>query len=148
MRDPRGTQAPPCVVGDRGWLIAALALVTVALSGCSSLGPDRTAAGESAVAFYESLDTGDEAAACDLLAEGTRDELERSADSSCDSAIGDEDLPAAGAVVEAVAYGRNARVILDGDVVFLTVEDGLWKVMAADCELRANAPYECTLKEG
>ncbi len=89
------------MIGGRGWLISALALVAVALSGCSSLSPDTTAAGDSAVAFYELLDGGNDAAACDLLAESTRNELERSTDSPCDSVIGDQDLPTAATVVEA-----------------------------------------------
>ncbi len=133
---------------ERGWRRTAIGLVALALCGCSSLSPDGAAAGDAAVAFHDALSGGDSAAACDLLAEGARTELEHTAGSPCDSAIGDEGLPAAGQVVDVAAYGRNARVILDGDVVFLTVESGEWKVMAAGCTFQENAPYDCTLKAG
>jgi len=80
------------------------------------------------------------------LATGARTELEQKTDAPCDSAIADEDLPTAGQVVGTAADGRNARVVLDGDVVFLTVEGQRWKVRAAGCELQSNAPYDCSLK--
>ncbi|MDQ3716192.1 MAG: hypothetical protein M3381_09310 [Actinomycetota bacterium] len=134
------------MITERGWRTAAVVLSAVALSGCSSLSPDGATADDAAVAFHDALSSSDSAQACDLLAEGTRRELEQSADTPCDDAILEEGLPTADQVVEVAAYGRNARVILDGDIEFLTVEGGEWKVIAAGCEFQPNAPYDCSLK--
>ncbi len=120
-------------------------LVAAGLLACSSLSPDGAAAGDAGLAFHAALSSEDGGRACELLSEGTRTELEVSSDQPCDTGILDEDLPSADKVAEVAAYGRNARAILAGDVVFLTVEGGVWKVMAAGCELRPNAPYDCTL---
>lgn len=130
------------------WRAATVVLTAAVLAGCSSLSPDGTAAGDAALAFSAALNDSDADRACDLLAQSTRTELESSTDASCDSAILDEDLPTADRTVEVAAYGRNARAILDGDVVFLTVEGGDWKVTAAGCEFQANAPYDCKLRAG
>jgi len=126
------------------WCATALVL-GVNLSGCSSLGPDDEAAGEAAVAFHEAQRRGDGGSACDLLIETTRTDLEQSTDQPCETAILAESLPSAEQVVDVAAYGRNARVILDGDVVFLSVAEGRWQVSAAGCVFQANAPYDCSL---
>lgn len=127
---------------------AAVVVLVGALAGCSSLSPDGSAAGDAALDFSAALNDADAEQACELLAESTRAELESSAQAPCDSAIMDEDLPTADEVVEVAAYGRNARAILSGDVVFLTVEAGAWKVLAAGCEFQSHGPYDCSLKGG
>ncbi|MDQ4036819.1 MAG: hypothetical protein M3313_00330 [Actinomycetota bacterium] len=136
------------MINGRGWRGAAVIVTAGVLAGCSSLSPDGSVAGDVALAFSVALEDSDAEQACQLLAESTRTELESSADAPCDSAIMDEDLPTADAVVEVAAYGRNARAILDGDVVFLTIEAGEWKVLAAGCEFQSNEPYDCSLKGG
>ncbi len=100
------------------------------------------------MAFYSAMSDADAEQACGLLAENTRAELEEAADEPCDFAILGEDLPTADGVIEVAAYGRNARAILDGDVVFLTVESGDWKVLAAGCEFQSGKPYHCSLTGG
>lgn len=120
-------------------------LVAIGLAGCSSLGPNSAGAGEAALAFHTAHEEGDGGQACELLTDAVRTELEQSAEQPCDEAILMEDLPTAGRVMEVAAYGGDARVILDGDVVFVTVEGGQWKVSAAGCEFRSNLPYDCTL---
>ncbi len=127
---------------------AAATLAALALTACSSLGPDESAAGDAALAFYAAYGDEDGARACALMTESARTELEQSTDEPCDSAIVSEDLPSADQVEEVEAYGRNARVILDGDVVFLSVADGTWRISAAGCEYRSNAAYDCTITGG
>jgi len=124
----------------------AVPIGVLALAGCSSLSPDGAAAGDVALAFSAALRDAEAGQACELLAESTRTGLESRAETPCDSAILEEDLPLADAVVEVAAFGRNARVILDGDVVFLMVEAGDWKVLAAGCEFRSTQPYDCSLE--
>lgn len=124
---------------------AVAVLGAVALSGCSSLAPDGAAAGDAALAFHDAQGSGDGALACDFLSEATRAELEQSSEMPCDSAILEEDIPSAEQVVDVAAYGRNARVALDGDVVFLSVAGGEWKVIAAGCQPRVDEPYDCSL---
>lgn len=138
---------PSVITAGARWTLAA-ALGAVTLSGCSSLGPDRTEAGEAAVAFHAAQRDADGERACALLTETTRTAVAESADEPCASAILDEDLPAADQVLDVAAYGRNARVTLDGDVVFLSVAGGTWKVTAAGCQPRPDAPYDCSLTGG
>ncbi len=123
-------------------------LSVVALVGCSSLGPNEAAAGDVASAFSAALGDGNGAEACDLLNDATRTELEQSSEQACDQAILEEDLPTAEQVMDIKAYGRSARVILEGDVVFLSVADGGWRVTAAGCQPQANQPYDCSLTGG
>jgi len=125
--------------------VLAAPLVVIGLAGCSSLGPDSAGAGEVALAFHAAHEGGDGGQACELLTEAARTELEQSSEQPCDEAILAEDLPTAGRVVEVAAYGGDARIVLDGDVVFVTVEGGQWKVTAAGCEFRSDRPYDCTL---
>lgn len=116
-----------------------------ALSGCSSLGPDEGAAGEVALAFSGALNDGDGSRACELMTEAARTELEDSSEESCDTAVLAEDIPSAERVLDIAAYGRTARVVLDGDVVFLSVADGGWRVAAAGCRPQPEAPYDCAV---
>lgn len=120
----------------------------ILLSGCSSLGPDASAAGDAAQAFFAAVRGGDGVAACNLLIEDVQTELEQTADSPCSTAILEQDLPSAQEVTEVLAYGRNAQVVMDSDVLFLSVADGGWKIIAAGCQPRAKAPYDCALTGG
>lgn len=117
----------------------------VALAGCSSLGPDEAAAADVALDFSGALTDGDGSRACELMTEATRTELEQSSKEPCDTAVLAEDIPSAEQVLDIAAYGRNARVVLDGDVVFLSVANGGWRVIAAGCRLQPQAPYDCVL---
>lgn len=128
--------------------VLALSAGAALLSGCSSLGPDEAAAGEAAQEFFAAVRSGDGGEACNLLSEDVQTDLEQTADQPCSTAILEQDLPSAERVTEVLAFGRNAQVVMDSDVLFLSVADGGWKILAAGCRPRASAPYDCTLSGG
>ena len=128
--------------------ILALLAGAVLLAGCSSLGPDEAAAGEAAQEFFAAVRSSDGVVACSLLSEDVQTELEQTADEPCSTAILEQDLPSAEQVTEVLAFGRNAQVAMDSDVLFLSVADGGWKILAAGCRPRAGAHYDCTLTGG
>lgn len=125
------------------WLV--MAVLTV--SGCSASG-QRDAAGEAAVRFV-SLVTTDPAGACQLLAPETRQELEDESDTSCEKALPELKLPAAGEVHRVEVAGHSAQVRTGDQTLFLALFDQGWRVTAAGCE-RAEQdqarPYTCSLK--
>jgi hypothetical protein len=84
-------------------------------------------------------------ARCDLLATATREALESEESVPCPDVIGN--LPLDGGAVEAVEiWGGNAQVRLSGDTVFLTETPTGWRVVAAACEPRGEAPYDCEVE--
>ncbi len=128
----------------------AIAGVTIALvlTGCSSVGSGEAQARSAALRFHQALDGGDASSACDLLAPRTRAEIEASAKTPCSQALPGEGLPKAVGVGTTDVYGTNARVVLDGDTLFLARFGAQWKVTAAGCEPRPDLPYDCTVKGG
>ncbi len=125
---------------------AALALASV--SGCASLSDREDAATASALRFETAIARQDSAALCAALAPGTRQELEDTAKSSCEQAISGSDVPDASGVQRVDVYGRQARVVLDADTLFLSSFPDGWKITAAGCEPRPRKPYKCELKGG
>ncbi|MBD8044784.1 hypothetical protein H9638_13300 [Arthrobacter sp. Sa2BUA2] len=84
-----------------------------------------------------------------MLAPGTLEaalQTESGGARSCPDTLAAVDLPAAGAAVSSQAYGRNAQVVFENDTVFLTLADGMWKVMAAGCTERGDRPYSCLIE--
>ena len=138
MPGARTSAARACVIA----LFWVLALAT----GCSSGGPDPSLSGSAARQFHEALTDNETAVACELLAPGTREELEQSAKTSCPQALARADLPDAATVSSADVYGTSARVVLDGDTVFLARFGTQWKVTAAGCKARPDLPYDCDVK--
>ena len=120
--------------------VAAVA-AAVALSGCASTQePDVR---DVATAFADPA--GDPAARCDLLVDSARAALESEESAPCADVIGD--VPLGGGGVEDVSvWGRNAQVRLAGDTLFLTETSAGWRVTAAACEPRGEAPYECEVE--
>ena len=116
------------------------------VTACSTLGPSENAAGTVAVQFHQAVADGDGTLACSVLAPETVHELEQTAGSSCDEAVLDQDLPDAQTAQVSEAFGHGAQVLMDGDVVFLSLFDGQWKVTAAGCQSRGDRPYDCDLK--
>jgi hypothetical protein len=51
-----------------------------------------------------------------------------------------------GAVRSAEVWGGAAQVVLTGDTLFLTETDDGWRVSAAGCRSRGEAPYACLLE--
>ncbi|GHG99459.1 hypothetical protein GCM10018780_26180 [Streptomyces lanatus] len=127
--------------------LAAVACV-VCLSACGTLGEREAAASRAAVRFEESVRRADGARACAALAPGTRQDLQQSAKTSCAEAFVQEQLPPAGAVRTVQVYGRQARVVLADDTLFLSAFSSGWKITAAGCVPRPHKPYQCRIKGG
>ena len=98
--------------------------------------------------FYAAVAAGDGAAACDLLVATTRTELEQSSGRSCPAAVLDEvtDVRSDAAVVE--VFDTMAQVRWGDRAMFLSRMPEGWRVLAAGCEPRDDAPYSCPVKGG
>jgi hypothetical protein len=120
-------------------LMVAVGCLTVLLAGCSSASkPDV----EKVAAVFENP-TVDPQARCALLAPKTREVVEES--SPCTDTIGQ--LPFQGGDVRSVEiWGGGAQAKVGGDTVFLTQTDAGWRVTAALCEPRGEAPYDCQVE--
>ncbi|ALC18845.1 hypothetical protein ACH46N_06095 [Streptomyces pristinaespiralis] len=126
----------------------AVAALIVTTSACGSLDERRDDVTAEVTGFEQALGAEQFARVCAALAPETLEELEQSARSSCEEAIGEEDLTEAGAVRRVDVYGDQARVVLDQDTLFLSHFPTGWKVTAAGCTPREGRPYQCELKGG
>jgi hypothetical protein len=133
------------MIRSRYWP-AALAVLTVSVTGCGSVDGRADAAADAATRLLTAIAGHDGAAACALLAPDTASELAESQGSSCAEAILQQDLPAPGAVTAATVYGQWAQVRLSGDTMFLAVFSDGWRIIAAGCTPKNDRPYDCTLK--
>jgi len=126
---------------SRSGAVMAAAVAVLVLGGCASA--QDADVRDVAVDF---LDTGlAPDVRCDLLAPATREALESEASAPCLDVIGE--LPLDGGAVRSVeVWGGNAQVRLGGDTVFLTETSTGWRVVAAACEPRGEAPYECQVE--
>jgi hypothetical protein len=142
---PRYTGNPVAVLSKS---FAAAALLA-SLSGCAAVGGDRAESAEGvALRMLRAVGAQDGATACADLAPETAAEVEESAEKPCPQAILEEKLPAPSAVTGTAVYGQWAQVRLTGDTVFLAVFPGGWRVVAAGCTPRGEAPYDCILQGG
>ncbi|MFF0014036.1 hypothetical protein [Streptomyces sp. NPDC005374] len=132
----------------RSGTLVFLALIGPALAGCGSVGDRRSDAESTAAVFERLLRTDDANGLCAVLAPETRGELEDSEKANCAKAIAAQDLPLGGATHRVDVYGRQARVVLDTDTLFLSLFPDGWKVVAAGCTPRPGRPYQCTIKGG
>ncbi|MFE8009466.1 hypothetical protein [Streptomyces sp. NPDC057418] len=119
-----------------------------ALGGCGSAGERSTDASSAATGFERALEARDPDAMCASLAPGTRSELEDSGKTACAAALTAEELPPGGSVRTVDVYGRQARVVLASDTLFLSQFPGGWKIVAAGCTPQPGRPYQCTVKGG
>jgi hypothetical protein len=118
--------------------LTALAAGAVLLTGCSSAQEPEVR--QVARAFEDP--SGDAELRCDLLAPATRAALEQSESAPCAEAV--EDLPLQGGAVESIEiFGGDAQVKLAGDTVFLTETSAGWRITAAACRPKGEAPYDC-----
>ncbi|WP_405652197.1 hypothetical protein [Streptomyces sp. RK9] len=132
--------------GRRSWvLVSALALVC-AVSGCGTVDGRREAVRAAVARFEQAVRTGDAAALCGALAPGTREELELSGQSTCAASVLGEGVPYGGAGRHVDVHGRQARVVLEKDTVFLSQFPDGWKVVAAGCLPQGDRPYRCSVK--
>jgi hypothetical protein len=118
-------------------------LATVA--ACSDPGAQQASAVAEA---FERASASDMTAACLLLSDATRDQLEKSAKQACEQALPEEELPEPSTVRSVDVYGRDAMVRLDGDTMFLARFADGWRVTAAACQPgpTPESPYECNLE--
>jgi uncharacterized protein YceK len=128
--------------------LISLALLGLVLSGCGSVQERRSDAETAATGFERLLRADDPAGLCTALAPETRGELEDSEKASCEKAISSQDIPLGGTAHRVDLYGRQARVVLDADTLFLSLFPDGWKVVAAGCSPRPGRPYQCTLQGG
>ena len=137
-------RACPSTPGRRGGRCRAGVLVLAAsaavlMGGCAGL--QQPEVERVAAAFTQS----GAADRCALLAAATVAALEHDESAPCPDALGQLDLPG-GQVVSSAVWGDNAQVRMTGDTVFLTRTDAGWKVAAAGCTPRGDAPYLCRLE--
>lgn len=117
--------------------MAGTAALAVALTaGCAA--GERSAVERVAAAFASA---GDPSQACALLAPATRQAVETQQGRPCASALAG--LPGGGVVRRVEVWGGSAQVRLDGDTLFLTRTQEGWRVTAAGCRARGEAPYDC-----
>jgi hypothetical protein len=122
-------------------VLATLAGACLVLTGCSSM--QRPDVEQVAGAFEDA--GADPEARCDLLTPATLAAFEEEASAPCAEAI--EDVPLEGGDIEAVEiWGGDAQVRLSGDTVFLTETHAGWRVAAASCRSRGEAPYDCEVE--
>ena len=137
-RGPGAAARYVAVAPMRVGLVAAVAAAAMAVAGCAGL--QQPEVEQVAAAFTQSpaVDR------CALLAPATVAALEHDESASCADALGQLDLPG-GQLVSSAVWGENAQVRLTGDTLFLTRTDTGWKVAAAGCAPRGEAPYLCRL---
>jgi hypothetical protein len=111
------------------------------LAGCASV--DQPAVERVATAFEDT--SGDPQARCDLLVPATLAALEQDQSKPCAEAIAD--VPLQGGTVHGVQiWGGDAQVRVGGDTVFLSRTSAGWKIAAAGCTPREQAPYDCDVE--
>lgn len=123
-------------------------VLAVAVSACGSLSDRREDVGETVARFEEALDSGRHAYTCAALAPRTREEVEQSAGSRCEQAVGEQQLLSGGGLRQVDVYGDQARAVLAEDTLFLSRFPTGWKVTAAGCAERPKQPYQCEIKGG
>jgi hypothetical protein len=123
---------------DRRAVWAVVVGACLASTGCSSM--QRSDVEQVATAFEDPA--ADPQARCDLLAPATLIAFEQDESASCAEAIAQ--VPLGGGEIESVEiWGGDAQVRMSGDTLFLTETRTGWRITAAACESRGEAPYDC-----
>jgi hypothetical protein len=135
-------------VTRRAWTTAVSVVLAGTVGACGTVSERRDDVRAAAAAFEEALDEGAHERMCGALAPATLEELEQSAGTPCAQALGEESLPAGGAVRHTDVYGNQARAVLAEDTLFLSHFSTGWKVVAAGCTQRPARPYQCRIKGG
>jgi hypothetical protein len=135
-------------VTRRAWTTAVSVVLAGTVGACGTVSERRDDVRAAAAAFEKALDEGAHERMCGALAPATLEELEQSAGTPCAQALGEESLPAGGAVRHTDVYGNQARAVLAEDTLFLSHFSTGWKVVAAGCTQRPARPYQCRIKGG
>jgi hypothetical protein len=131
-------------------LLVAVAVVlgAVLVAGCGA--PVEGAQAAQVADAFTDAETTDPSAACARLAPETVKTLEKDG-GSCEQALADAGLPAAGKRRAVEVAGHSAQVRYTGDTVFLARFDDGWRVTAAGCERESDdpsEPYDCAVDGG
>ena len=119
------------------------ALPLLLLAGCAD--EQRPAVEQTVTAFISDLAAGDSQAGCTLLAPATRDALEYQRNQPCAVALEQLSLPR-GDLVDTTDWGGEAQVHTTVDTLFLTRTTQGWRIAAAGCQSRGEAPYACKVQ--
>lgn len=140
--ESRSTAAAGRVGHRAAAAVPALLVAPLLLMGCGTVSSGaETAARE----FVGASAAGDVRTECGLLAPATRDTLEHQRGGPCETALARVTLPQ-GTVVGAEEWADRAQVRTTADTLFLTRTSAGWRVAAAGCVPRGEAPYVCTLE--
>ena len=123
--------------------ITAAAAITSLVAACAPA--DAPAARDAGASFQQAVVRGDAAAACALLAQEARGNLESASAESCAQALPALDLPAGG-VRSVEVWGGTAQVRLESGVLFLARFRTGWQVTGAGCQPRPDLPYDCSVQ--
>jgi hypothetical protein len=132
-----------CQWRTRRTVLAVLAVVCFSAAACTPAeAPSARAAGE---AFQTALRSHQGNAACQLLSDEARGNLESGSGKRCAQAIAGLGLPV-GMISSVEVWGGNSQVRLDTGVLFLAQFKTGWKVTAAGCRPRSDQPYDCDVE--
>jgi hypothetical protein len=126
-----------------GWAGLSAAVPLLLLAGCADA--QRPAVEQTVTAFISALATGDTQAGCTLLAPATRDALEYQRSQTCAVALEQLSLPR-GDLLDTTEWGGEAQVHTTADTLFLTHTGHGWRIAAAGCQPRGDAPYACKVQ--
>ena len=115
--------------------------LTALLAGCASTQQPEV---EKVASTFEDP-SADAEARCDLLAPATLAAFEKDQTAPCTDAVQQLSLDG-GAVTSVEVWGGEAQVRMDGDTLFLTETRAGWRVAAAGCTSRGDAPYDCEVE--
>jgi hypothetical protein len=126
-------------------LLAVGALSLLGAVSASACADPRTAVIQAVTrSFAADLASGDFASACALLAPPTRERVERGG--SCPAVLAQHPPVETGAELTSQVWGDRAQVRTGTDTLFLVETSAGWKVAAAGCQPRGEAPYDCQLE--
>lgn len=118
-----------------------LPAAVVVLAACSAAG--EPAVTDAAARFAAAVARHDGATACALLTEEARSSAETFG-RDCASQLAT--LPDPGSVQQVAVWSDTAQVRLAGDTLFLLRFPDGWRVNAAACTPRGDAPYDCEVR--
>lgn len=124
-------------------VVPALVVGCLLLGGCA--GSQDAPATAAARQLLEAAHAGDGAAACELLAPATREELEQSSAAPCERAVLEEDLGDGSGSTAIEVFDSMAQAHVGADTLFLSRYDGRWLVVAAACTPVPDRPYDCSI---
>ena len=138
-------------MGSRGGVrvVAALGSAVFVVAGLTACDVPGAAQAEQAADAFGAVEGTDPAGECQLLADQTRQKVEKDAKAPCAKALDGEDLPKPSTARSVDVYGHDARAVLAGDVIFLARFPQGWLVTAAGCTTQPDdRPYDCQISGG